>query len=238
MKYFKTWTGSVLLLSLFALIAPTARANGVRQLARTDDLTIPISPGYGVNVSFIPTGETIQQVWLDDPSWLTLDADGCLSGLGRTNQNCDSNAPATILHLRRIERLNMPGIPRAEQAQLNVVTRSASGDRQIYVFRLNPAETSPNHTIEIVPTIVRELQTVDALAVRRGRSSAIQQGQIESGGALDQRITRFLSLLASQPTPTAAQSAGISLELVARLEQLGQSNASQPHPKATSTYLR
>ena len=31
--------------------------------------TVKVFPGSGVNISFIATGETIQKVWLDDPSF-------------------------------------------------------------------------------------------------------------------------------------------------------------------------
>jgi hypothetical protein len=33
---------------------------------------IELSPGYGVNISFIKSGEIIEKVWLDNPSFVSL----------------------------------------------------------------------------------------------------------------------------------------------------------------------
>ncbi|MEL6382869.1 MAG: hypothetical protein AAFQ89_10420 [Cyanobacteria bacterium J06626_18] len=198
--------------------------------------TLELAEGYGINISFLPLDEIINQVWLDDPSWIVIDANGCLAGLG-ADRDCQER-PAQILHLRRIEPLTLPGLPTSPDAQLTVVTQTATGTENIYVFRIaRGGDQRPHyHTVEVVPVANETFATVDLTAVQLGRDWAIEQGWLEPGDMLHQRIERFLDLANTQSAPSAAKTAGISLELVTRLEQLGLASlppdASNPSPGA------
>lgn len=188
---------------------------------------IKLSPGYGVNISFIPTGETIEKVWLDNPGIASVDVDGCLSGLGK---DCDSDNGATVLHLRRIKPLNFKQLPSSSSSLLTVVARG-SDKRRVYVFRITPGNTKPKfHTIEITndkeefnnnrfvnTTDINSLQLIS-----RGLIVARQQRLISLKSPLIPRVRNFLILVrAGEQINMAARKNGISLQLVNRLIQLG-----------------
>ncbi len=108
--------------------------------------TIKVWFQQGTNLSFIPAGETIKKVWLDDPSQVTLDFDGpmCLQfGNNNNNQDCENSA-ASVIHMRRIKRLDIPGIPYTDKTLLTVVTE-AGGRRKLYTFRVHYGEGSPEY---------------------------------------------------------------------------------------------
>ena len=110
--------------------------------------TIKVWKGHGVSISFYNTGETIKRVWIDDPSQILLDSDGCLQGI---NQDCETNG-AGLLHLRRINRLNIRGLPKTWATHLTIITESAAGRRKSYHFRIVPANNNPQYSqIAIIP---------------------------------------------------------------------------------------
>jgi len=182
-----------------------------------EPILIELAPGYGVNISFIPTGEVIEKVWLDNPSFVTLDVDGCLSGLGEGD--CERNE-ATVVHLRRIERLEIPGLLPTDSTLLTVVTRSPTG-RQFYLFQVAPAQ-SPNHlVIEFAPPSVKpDLILIEAIS--RGVQRALTENLLSDGSPLQGRLENFINLLRSGvELSTAAREAGISMALVERLQAMG-----------------
>jgi hypothetical protein len=100
--------------------------NGVKQVSQdiaTGNTSqkipqIELSPGYGVNISFIKSGEIVKKVWLDNPAIASLDVDGCLTGLSR---QCEQSG-ATVIHLRNINKLKLPQLPSTNTSLLTVVT--------------------------------------------------------------------------------------------------------------------
>lgn len=210
-------------------------------------LSLGMSPGYGLNISFIPTGEIIEKVWLDDPSWLTADVDGCLEGL--SNNNCDKPG-ATVLHLRRIQQLNFPGLAQSpnKSSLLTVVTRGTQG-RRVYVFRirLTPASRTPPqyHTVEVVEETQQTQATTAAVSIQRfnfvadsssrvnnqtierierGVTLSVERQWLRQGSPLWYRIAYFLtSLRQGIPLEQARVNSKLSVQLVNRLHQLGTS---------------
>jgi len=85
--------------------------------------TIALAQGQGVTITFIPTNRIIEKVWLDNPAWVTLDADGCLEGLG--SSKCEQSG-ATSIHLRRIAPLPIPGLPLADVKVIHCVRKLTS----------------------------------------------------------------------------------------------------------------
>ncbi len=189
---------------------------------------IELSPGYGVNISFIPSGEIVEKVWLDNPAIASLDVDGCLSGLGR---ECDSPG-ATVLHLRRINPLNVPQLPKTNCSLLTVVARGDSG-RRVYLFRVAMGNTNPKyHTIEVTSAAqeereIRELspQYQNLLFMSRGLEIAQQQRLISPESHLWKRIENFFTnVRTGESISSAARKSGITLQLVNRLMELGNTS--------------
>ncbi len=109
--------------------------------------TIKVWYQQGTNLSFIPAGETVKKVWLDDPSQVTLDFDGpmCVQFGGETTntENCENSA-ASVIHLRRIKKLDIPGLPNTDKTLLTVITEGKSKKR-LYAFRVLYQEGNPEY---------------------------------------------------------------------------------------------
>jgi hypothetical protein len=111
--------------------------------------TIDIWYQQGTNLSFIQAGETIKKVWLNDPSQVTIDFDGpmCMQfGQDRNvNQGDCQNSAAHVIQLRRIPKLNIPGLPNTKNTLLTVVTE-AQGKTKLYAFRVIYSEGNPEYS--------------------------------------------------------------------------------------------
>jgi len=117
--------------------------------------TIKVSYQQGTNLSFLPAGETIKKVWLNDPSQVTMDFDGpmCMQFGAERNLNSGDckNSAANVIQLRRIPRLNIPGIPKTDNTLLTVITEEGNRSK-LYTFRILYQDTAPDyHTLAIYP---------------------------------------------------------------------------------------
>lgn len=248
-----------LTVALVSLYNPDASAQTVRTLSpeqaqgRENGLvTLPLSPGTGINISFIRMNATIEKAWLDNPTWITLDSDGCLvsalssmpasspapgqSGSARSSRSPRSeltcSAPSSVLHLRRINELKIPGLPSVPETNLSVITRDPDGVRQISVFRLVRGH-STFHTVEVVSNLAPppppQGVSVDLALVQKGRQAAIEANLLRSGDPLDSKILNFINFLANGTASDVAMTrSGVSLKLVNKLTELGRSASSSP----------
>jgi hypothetical protein len=110
---------------------------------------IELAYGYGVTINFTPVRETITNIWIDNPSFVTVTVDGCLTGL--SVDECGENEGATLLHLRRIQDLDLPQLPKTKGTLMTVVTTSTEGVR-VYLFNITKADrvSTVNLIIDIV----------------------------------------------------------------------------------------
>lgn len=176
-----------------------------------------------MNLSFLPTGEQIQRVWLDDPSRITLDFDAPLCQ-GRDGRASCSRSRATIIHLKRINAVNWAGLPKSNTTLLTVVTDGMRG-RQLYQFRIAYGSGTPQYsTVEVQSNnaITVDSRSLGLQSVERGLQMAIQRRLVKPQAPIVNRVRQFLVLSRSGiGVPLAAQQAGISLALVNKLAQLG-----------------
>ncbi|RCJ22874.1 hypothetical protein A6770_29360 [Nostoc minutum NIES-26] len=196
--------------------------------------TINVWNGHGIAISFYEVNETIKRVWLDDPSQILVDTDGCLEGI---NQNCQ-NPGAGLIHLRRIKRVNIPGLPQTSTTLLTIVTQSQTGERKTYSFRLATANGTPKYSqvvisndVDVDPkktprpqlqSLVTSYQTVSN--IKKGMAVAIRNKWLNPQDELHQRLERFIKYLQlGDDLSTAADKAVVSLELVNKLIALGSS---------------
>ncbi|MEH1777810.1 MAG: hypothetical protein V7K67_29925 [Nostoc sp.] len=117
--------------------------------------TINVWYEQGTNLSFIPAGEVIKKVWLNDPSQVTMDFDGpvCMQfGLKPNTSAGDcKNSAANVIQLRRIKKLDIPGLPNTSNTLLTVITE-AQGKNKLYTFKVIYKTDSPEyHTLAIFP---------------------------------------------------------------------------------------
>ncbi len=234
-------TGLILSLALTVSFKESAFANSVLRLTREQasgvgaaPTNIKVAPGAGVNI-MVPPGEIIQKAWLDNPAFVTLDADGCMSGLAK---KCEANRPATVVHLKLIERLNFEGLPASFHSLLTLVS-NGSGGSQVYLFKIHPSDKVGYYTVQIIeqtaPTVTRgnlaptistttlpSASTISIGGIERGIKVAVQRSLLISGSQLWNRINDFLSRIkAGQSPEMAMRAAGISQDLVIKLQQLG-----------------
>jgi hypothetical protein len=117
------------------------RASEGGQISQVKPEIVQLAPGYGVTLSWLGTTEKIKKVWLDNPSFVVLDADGCLEGL---SNSCSGKGK--VLHLRRIERLNLPKVPPTNHSLLTVITERSNGSTGLYLFKIVPS-SAPKHLV-------------------------------------------------------------------------------------------
>lgn len=133
-----------------AVLAPSAFADDIARV-QLDSSKIPeigLAQGSGVNITFIPVNRTVQKVWLDDPTWVVFNVDGCLVG-----QTTECERPtATTVHLKRINPLRIEGMPSTRRSLLTVITSGESGDLKISTFRIIPKNSPGVSIVEIIPS--------------------------------------------------------------------------------------
>ncbi|MEH2457643.1 hypothetical protein [Nostoc sp.] len=117
--------------------------------------TVKIWYQEGTNLSFIPAGEVIKKVWLNDPSQVTIDFDGpvCMQFGQEANSSSGDckNSAANVIQLRRIKKLDIPGLPPTSNTLLTVVTEG-QGKNKLYTFRVLYGTDNPEyHTLAIFP---------------------------------------------------------------------------------------
>lgn len=207
-----------------------------------EPVRVELMPGVGANISLLPTGEKIEKVWLDNPNFVALDVDGCLKGLGQ--DKCEG-AEARIVHLKLIEGVEFKGLPSAPSSLLTIVARGEAG-RKVYLFEVFAVDSSIHYTIEVVNTSIASergarvtpvttIQTIipasiDLKLVEQGVSVAVKRQLLVIGSPLWNRISDFIARVkAGQEGQRAARGAGISLELVNKLQTLGRPEA-YPNP--------
>ncbi|MEO0685840.1 MAG: hypothetical protein AAFY76_12540 [Cyanobacteria bacterium J06649_11] len=188
---------------------------------------IELSPGYGVNISFIKSDEIIEKVWLDNPTFASLDVDGCLS---TGERECDKEG-ATVIHLRRINPIKVRQLPSSNTSLLTVIAKGQSG-RKVYLFKVGMGNKTPNyHTLEIIPdnkiapenTQFTNIKNINELQlISRGLKIVNSEGLINDKSRLWSRIANFLiKVRMGESINSAARKSGISMRLVNRLIELG-----------------
>lgn len=112
---------------------------------------LALSPHWGLTLSFIKTGEQIQQVRVGDPSRILTDFDTPLEG-----QRSHRSGGAHVIYLRQLAQpldldLRLPGPARhSNQVPLTVITQGRSG-LNLYQFQLSLGQASQHSTVEVVP---------------------------------------------------------------------------------------
>lgn len=195
--------------------------------------TINVWNGHGVSISFYAVGETIQRVWLDDPSQILIDTDGCLKGVDR---ECEQPG-AGLLHLRRIKKLSIRGLPSVATTHLTIVTQTATGERKSYHFRVTPSNGKPQYSQIAITndepalatppprTLQPITQTINITRqIRFGVAVAIRNKLLTPSSALHSRIEQLINyLVQGDELSIASSKAVVSMELVNKLIQFGQS---------------
>lgn len=217
----------------FASIVRTINANLVSGVGATRQ-TIKVWAGHGVAISFYSSGEVIKKIWFDDPSQFLVDVDGCLEGMN----NCSGdNVGAGLIHLRKINQVNIPGLPKASSygSHLTVITESNSG-KKVYHFNIVPGQGTPEYSqIEIIssdneavtsrqpaPKPVDYTAVSDSRYIAKGMAEAVKNKWLSTDGQLWQKLSKVVESR-SQGTDLilAASEANVSMKVIEKLMLIG-----------------
>lgn len=116
-------------------------------------VSLQVGKGHGLNANFIPTGESIEKVWIDDQSQVGVSFDGNLCQWTSDKQAECADASASVIHLRQTKLINFPDLPRSQNGStlLSAITQGDSG-RKLYQFQVTPVRNAPAcSSITILP---------------------------------------------------------------------------------------
>jgi len=227
------------ILGAFVFSTPALSLGLVRQVTTNEarnGVPITVWEAGGTTIDFSNTGEIIRRVWLDDPSRVTLDFDGDMN---------ESGGGAYIIHLRRVLGVSFESIPRTATTLLTVVTVDGSDQRRIYLFQVSYASGSPSYsTVRVSEPAPPQTTRValgsgegrtDLAAVEAGLRSAIAQQIITEDSPVVGRVNAFLSDVRNgTPPASAAASAGVSMNVLTRLAQMGATATASTTATATT----
>lgn len=128
---------------------------------QTKVATIELLPGLGTNISFDSVNQTIQTIFLDNQSHISMNTNGCLTSEGR----CSEKSPIpTLIHLSLIDDIELPGVvivnkKAAQNSLLTVVTVDVQQKKHTYLFAIKPFKNNSGRKhialVRIVPTVVK-----------------------------------------------------------------------------------
>ncbi|XHX78549.1 MAG: hypothetical protein RBJ76_01010 [Stenomitos frigidus ULC029] len=193
---------------------------------------------HGLNLSFLALNESIQKVWLDDPTRVVIDFDGCLVGAlggGGGGSSSSSCGGASIIRLRQLPQpIAFPKGLFAEQSttQLTVITVSGS-TRKLYQFQLVLAGGTPPYSmVEIIPSpapapaqlvsVSQEYQQTVLRQLSKGLAIAESKQMLDRQSAAYQQAVATIALMqGGKPFAEATKQTGVPNALVDRLRALG-----------------
>jgi hypothetical protein len=184
-------------------------------------LSLKVGKGYGVNI-IVPEGETIKKAWLDDISRIGLSFDGNLCQWTTQQQQECKDEGATVIHLRQLEPVNFPSLPRSSDGGtlLTVVTAGAEG-RKVYVFKLTPISGMAEFANLNIrpdsekPTLLLPFTPVEKALPTVRAAAASREGNVPAHTAITPTPPQLLSpasVTASStvPAPTRVESPSVA----------------------------
>ena len=170
-------------------------------------------------INFRPTKEIVHQVSLVDSSLLlSSDDPDCLSST--VAQRSSDSCSATLLYLQQKPKEAVPSSGRIGSTRMSVVT-----DHNIYVFQVILSSDSPVYSVVEIQPSSRQYTPLISLAqitaLVKGFQVAVSE-QYVNNPEFNSRLRRFLEVVRTEKSlESAAAKAGISMDVVRKLEELG-----------------
>jgi hypothetical protein len=237
------------LLALSVFVAQVAQASPVRSIfasqaeGKSGQLTtIVLWPGYGTNLNLIPTGEVVKKAWLDDPSRVAIDFDGCLGQSAGASNGGGEGCGATVIHLRQITGVNFPGLMTSSNAStLLTLIADGSQGKKLYQFKVMMGQGAPQYnTLTIqpdsqgTPYLDVGLRRAPLEDVEKGLAIAESKKLIRRRDSAWSKVQNFLAQVRNgESINTAAQVTGANMAIIIKLAELGGT----PQPIAPVTPL-
>jgi hypothetical protein len=232
------------LLALSVFVAQVAQASPVRSIFASQAegkggqlASVILWPGYGTNLNLIPTGETVKKAWLDDPSRVAIDFDGCLGqSAGASGRGADG-CGATVIHLRQITGVNFPGLVTAANSTtlLTLIAEGPQG-RKLYQFKVVMGKGTPEYNTMTIqpdsqgtPYIDLGLRKATLEDVQRGLAIAESKKLISRRDGAWSKVQNFLAQVRNgESISTAAQVTGANMAIITKLAELGTAEQAVP----------
>lgn len=204
-------------------------------------LPIDLRPGLGVNLIYEGVNQTIETIFLDNMSFVSMNHNGCIQ------KDCPPNSSPTVVHLSLIDKIDLAGVigvnnQAGKKSLLTILAKDDKGQRFSYVFviRYLPANSPKVHvaTINFVqktpaftPPVVavtppppdpniESRQTAKYLFA--GLKKAIDRGELKDKDTIA-KINKYIIAVHQGARFDSAPSFGLDLNLIARLASLGTS---------------
>ena len=199
-----------------------------------------------VNISFIKSGETIQKVWLDDPSRIVIDFDGCLVNTAtENNSTCQMNG-ARFIHVRQLRsEIELPVEMSTGDGNYSLMTILTDSGKVYQIQLVLGSGRPPYSLVEINPapppapaqmvSLSQEYQREILGQLSRGLAVAEAQGLIDQTSAAYTSLRQMIALMQSGTAFADAQKqSNTPTTLISRLRGLGSQPAqpAQPHQQA------
>ncbi len=194
-------------------------------------LKIFLAPGFGVTINFGSLGESIQSVWLDNPSFATLDT--------------NSESATSVIHLRRIQTVDLDGILNTPTTGLTVVTKTNDGRERVYLFKVVKAnhpstllidfyrptrrQTNACGTEGIEAQIASKQNQIIVSRLKESMRLAYANGLLKVDSPLNSRLNELSNLVSCGMSLTEATAkTGISNRLIDSLFSLRNDRIVKP----------
>ena len=204
-------------------------------------LPIELRPGLGTNLIFEGVNQTIETIFLDNMSFVSMNHNGCI------DKGCPANSSPTVVHLSLIDKIELAGVvginnQAGKKSLLTILAKNEKGERFSYVFviRYLRANSPKVHvaTINFVPQVaaftpppiaknpeppdpnIGYRETAKYLFV--GLQKAIDRGELKDKDMIA-KINKYIIAVHLGARFDSAPSFGVDLNLIARLASLGTS---------------
>lgn len=195
---------------------PARRARGIESKV-VEVKVYPYKTGSTI-INFRPTQERIRQVSLGGGSLLlSSDDPSCLSS---ESKGSGEPCKATLLYLQQKPKEAVPSNQRISSTRMTVLT-----DKNIYVFQVVLDYGTPIYSVVEIQPDTRQYTPLISLKeignLVNGFKLASEQ-QLLNNPEFQQRIRKFLEIIRTEESlESAAVKAGISMEVVQKLKELG-----------------
>ena len=203
-------------------------------------LPIDLRPGLGVNLIYEGVNQTIETIFLDNMSFVSMNHNGCI------DKGCPPNSSPTVVHLSLIDKIDLAGVigvnnQAGKKSLLTILAKDDKGQRFSYVFviRYLPANSPKVHvaTINFVqktpatpPVVAATPKPPDPNIESRqtakylfaGLKKAVDRGELKDKDTIA-KINKYILAVNQGARFDSAPSFGLDLNLIARLASLGTS---------------
>jgi hypothetical protein len=238
MKYTSFCPISILLATGIAVPCFSAPVSRVIDYSNYENpLRIELHKGLGTNISFDMVGETIETMFLDNKSFVSLHTNGCIADLSGRNP-CPTNSSSTLVHLSVIDNINLAGVINTNReagniSMLTLVTTDSRKRKRNYVVNIkivkSPSTTPhvalvrvlPKPIFTYIPSNIAITNSEKIEYLKTGFRLAILRGDYKFNFPKYTNIQRFITALTTGVKLQSAPDYDISLDTISTLVKLG-----------------